>query len=519
PVNGEISAAGGFIYQYGGNYDQATAAGGTYQLEGGTIHQLTATPGGALNIYGGEVTDRASLDMGNYVQLGGTVHTVVADNISGVYLFDGIISTNVGVANGSSLNIQNGSINQNVTVIESQLYMFGGSVAGDVELANNSNADIYGGTISGNLRVSSNAQVLLGGSVAGDIDGDDHATIQLFEGASVGGQVRLIKYSKLSADLMNNTGLFIDSVRSDVSLLRSHVGAVRVMDHSKLSIEESRLHGGLTAEKTFIQFNSGDVDLQFTLLSSDVRFNRGCIHTDLIATGDSKVRMSGGNISGDVYIRNYSSFRMTGGRINGKLVVASQNATVNLIGGYIGGLIIGDPLEITFASVLDNPMLDSLTGLVALDDAVINIYGTDLVATLVDPVYQDGMFSLYEFTGILSDGTQVLGGNLVIQNGTTASFHFLPPIPEPGTAILLLALLPLAGTLWWRQRSGNSSMDQPTFQQALTTAPIQAACDLGIELAEPMDNSETVGSLHGHLRSHVISPKYAPISVMPSGLN
>jgi len=69
------------------------------------------------------------------------------------------------------------------------------------------------------------------------------------------------------------------------------------------------------------------------------------------------------------------------------------------------------------------------------DSSTLDIIGTDLAAVLIDPNYQD-MFSLYQLSGTLEDGTSLAGQHFSIQNGTGASFRLLP-VPEPSAAIIL----------------------------------------------------------------------------------
>jgi hypothetical protein len=75
-------------------------------------------------------------------------------------------------------------------------------------------------------------------------------------------------------------------------------------------------------------------------------------------------------------------------------------------------------------------------GLAAYDDSAIDIYGTGLATTLLDGNFQ-AMFTEYQLTGTLSDGTQ-FSTLIFIQNGTGASFALLPPVPEPSSLVLTI---------------------------------------------------------------------------------
>ena len=65
----------------------------------------------------------------------------------------------------------------------------------------------------------------------------------------------------------------------------------------------------------------------------------------------------------------------------------------------------------------------------------LDIIGTDLAATLVDPNFE-GMFSLYELAGRLADGTNIGGATFLVRNGTGTSFQLLAAVPEPSSLAL-----------------------------------------------------------------------------------
>jgi hypothetical protein len=90
-----------------------------------------------------------------------------------------------------------------------------------------------------------------------------------------------------------------------------------------------------------------------------------------------------------------------------------------------------------------NDPLKPLPGLYAYDQSTISLIGFDFTSILLHANYQDGTFSLYQFTGRLADGTEIMGSNILVQNGSGASFQFLAPVPEPSSLAPVAAAVPL----------------------------------------------------------------------------
>jgi hypothetical protein len=120
---------------------------------------------------------------------------------------------------------------------------------------------------------------------------------------------------------------------------------------------------------------------------------------------------------------------MTGGIVFGRGIFR-KNTTFNFKGGQILGGIIQVPSPSPEDGFVPAPGPEpSPLAVTAFDDATINIIGFDLASTLVDPNVE-GMFSQYQLSGRMPDGTLINGGTLLVQNETQASFHLLTP--EPG---------------------------------------------------------------------------------------
>ena len=132
---------------------------------------------------------------------------------------------------------------------------------------------------------------------------------------------------------------------------------------------------------------------------------------------------------------------MSGGSVAG-FAEAHDQAVINYSGGTIAGGVhtqfstLAMPLRI---SAGPSALLSSLN-LTAFDAATINFIGLNLTATLIDPNYQSGMFSEYELTGTLADGSQV-DGTFLIENGTGASYELTAPVPEPSVTTLMIVAI------------------------------------------------------------------------------
>jgi hypothetical protein len=156
---------------------------------------------------------------------------------------------------------------------------------------------------------------------------------------------------------------------------------------------------------------------------STIDMTGGSIADTLESQGTATINLAGGGIAGDLQASGNSLINMTAGTVDGG-AFTHDHAVLN----YIGGTILGG----IHAAV--TPATTSLPGLAAYDDSTINIYGTDLATTLLDPNFQ-AMFTEYQLTGTLSDGTE-FSTLMFIQNGTGASFALLPPVPEPSTLLM-----------------------------------------------------------------------------------
>jgi hypothetical protein len=160
----------------------------------------------------------------------------------------------------------------------------------------------------------------------------------------------------------------------------------------------------------------------------------------------SRLSISGGLIRGDLRGSDSSTIEMSGGTVLGRAIF-DDNSVFNYSGGFI---LDGVQLPQAAGVQADSALADSLApgfdenlllGIVAHDNATINIIGTGLHATLIDPSFE-GMFSVYQLAGRLADGTEVNGGLLYLQNGSGARLELLP-VPEPGMLAILALTTPI----------------------------------------------------------------------------
>ena len=117
--------------------------------------------------------------------------------------------------------------------------------------------------------------------------------------------------------------------------------------------------------------------------------------------------VDGCSIKGNLNVNAASTVHIRGGRVNGRLEVYNLG-TVNLS----GGTIMGD--------------------LYVYGSGVLNLFGTGLETTLINPDAADRHYSYsrYILEGALSNGTDLFGKFLYVENNSRASFT-LNNTPRP----------------------------------------------------------------------------------------
>ncbi len=190
-----------------------------------------------------------------------------------------------------------------------------------------------------------------------------------------------------------------------------------------------------THDSTTINVSSGNVGNLFAYDSTTINITGGSVGGELNAYNSSTVNFSGGSLGLFLIAHDSSTVNFSSGSINSLLDYSS--GTVNVSGGYIGGYLTAawsSTVNLSGGSIHDDLYVD--------DSGTLNIFGSGLTATLVNPNYLNGSYSLYSLSGTLRDGTVLTNKNLRVRNGTGASFHINPStlVTVSGTIALQSAL-------------------------------------------------------------------------------
>jgi hypothetical protein len=144
---------------------------------------------------------------------------------------------------------------------------------------------------------------------------------------------------------------------------------------------------------------------------------------------DSTGNLYDGSVHGDVTAFGKSIINIFGGTIHGKV---NAFGTVNIRGG-------NKARSTSFYSTAASDPLDVF----AIGQGTVQLFGSDLASSLVaaDVFYEEGAvkgyFSKYVLAGVLTDGTDIAGTSLLVQNETGARFTLVSEVPEPGSLLLL----------------------------------------------------------------------------------
>jgi hypothetical protein len=269
--------------------------------------------------------------------------------------------------------------------------MFGGAVVGEVWAHDTSSVDIMGGDAGHNaLTALDHSQLTVRGGTVYGVAAEGNSIVKVIGGSVIAG-VGTGESGLMTVDGVDMGTSVAARNTSSLSMNSCSIGGVvRVYDEARVSL-------------------------------SDVS-----IGDSLFAYGHASVGMSGRVVHGDLLTYDNSTVYVGSGVVEG-VTEAHGSSVIGLFGGVFHGSLPGG-----FAPAAA-PDASPTLGLTAFDSATIDIYGTQLAATLVDANYQ-GMFSEYELTGTLADGSAI-STLMNIQNSTGASFALLPPpVPEPASA-------------------------------------------------------------------------------------
>jgi len=301
-----------------------------------------------------------------------------------------------------SLSLHGGDINGAVTVEHgSTLFVdHSGTVFGGIAVGFDSRAVINGGIVFNGVSATSNARVFISG---GSIHDFVHAR------------------SVSTVDISGGTTKFVSAWGAGtVNLSGSHPEGLSAHDYGVVNMT-----GGTTGD--FSTHNDGTGNL-----------HGGIVFGDLTAFDTSTINVYGGRIDGDIHAWG----------------------TVNLYGGNRQTAAASSFLRVAAAA--------GMPDLLALGSGVVRLFGTGLAQTLLDPDVSlegagiDGSFRHYALTGVLTDGTEIDGASLFVQNGTGADFALIQQVPEP-RAYLLLALGIAVVLLAARRPAAAARKPAPSF--------------------------------------------------------
>jgi len=357
-------------------------ATGTITLDGNrTVGTLLIDEGRQLDI--AEGTGGATLTLNN-----NGADAII--NVSGNHhIFTPIVAqdnTDISISGGSSLTLDGGitlaagKILSLASTNRGTLSIPNGSTIGGNLVANAGHIDIEGGAITGNLTAQGSANVTLGsGSIQGTLQMQGNATVTVNGG-------------NIQAGMQIHDNAF-------VTMNGGTTASVENQDSGQLYVEGGAITGNVSAQGgSYVQLDNGNV--QGTLQ----------LH-------DNALAYINGGTTGGMEVHDSSQALINGGEINGDF-----NAYDNSSTGYYGGAIVGGINLYNSAVFSMQEAPTAQNSLHAHDTSFLYLAGINLHASLLDPNNDGGMYSEYQLSGFLYDGTPIPGGSdFFIQNPSGAS--------------------------------------------------------------------------------------------------
>ena len=354
---------------------------------------------------------------------GGADNDIIVRNASTIS-FDGYAGNNFDAYDDSLIHFTaNGYAGNNLNAYgRSQATLDGGYVGNALNARNFSQVTLNDAYISGDLNAYDRSNVLVNtGPLAGGIGGALNA---------YGGSVVAV-----NADVYNGVNAY---GRSKVTISGANAGPfIQAFDDSAVDLTEVIVGNALFADgRSHVRFHSGSLGDFFSDYDSVNIISGGEIINSLALFDNSMTTVTGGTFGLGVSGTQNSSLIVRGGTFNDRVNIASSN-----ISRITGGVFVSD---ITYGGYRSGRgVLNILGGAVggdyyAADGATLNFYGDALTRTLIDPNALSGLYSQYELSGILADGTSVNGKTLYISNQGNAQVNLLAsPAPEPGSLALI----------------------------------------------------------------------------------
>lgn len=192
--------------------------------------------------------------------------------------------------------------------------------------------------------------------------------------------------------------------------------SVLTYNHSITNVSGGTIPGGLIAQ----DFSQGAITGgSFSLLATD---------------NSSKFTINGGSFFNGIYAYNTSSITFRGGSSNN--LTAFNISAINVQGG-----------SVNYVQIFDNSLMNITGGVInsflAYQNSTLNLYGAGMSATLINAQSNVGgiITSQYVLSGTLSDGSDLTGKQLFIQNNTSPRvFLHNAAVPEPGSLALLFGM-------------------------------------------------------------------------------
>jgi len=419
-----VTVNGGFFTAGASGFGQSKITingGATPAGVGGVMGTTVTVNGGSI---GGPVEGQGVMEIdGGAIYGGVAAHDGGAATIKG-----GIISGSVQAYNKASLFLDGGTlVNGNVNVdSNSKAIVSDVSVPGNASATDGSKLNMGGNvSVGGNVFAASGSTAFLDDlTVAGNVSAQDDASVTVYRGSS-GAQVAGGVLSYGTATLTDDGGTALFAFASDSSTMTiacaSITGNVAAASNATINFKENFAGalqcGGGTVGGNVTSQNSATINLDFVNVKGSVYAFGGTINM-----GNSAV------ICGDLF---------------------AYGGTVNRTGGQDNAAVC----NIIFPG----------HSMYALNGGTINLFGTGLSDTLLDPNFVDPNTGLsdseYLLSGNLLDGTSISGEYLYVQNDGVSSFALTngpATVPEPSS----LALLPTAlavGGIWALQRRRPSA--------------------------------------------------------------
>ena len=221
---------------------------------------------------------------------------------------------------------------------------------------------------------------------------------------------------------------------SAIHVVGGSASEIDAYDSSTVDMSSGRIQYNLYAHNnSVVTVRGGSIGYYLEAYdNSVVNFSKGLVSSYMTADSNSTVNFSGGTVQSFLQGVGSSVLNVSGGNFGS--LQADGNAVLNITGGSSGGLRCG-------GDSIVNVRGGSLSYTYYVESrSVMNLYGLGLTDTLVSPGAGGFSYSIYRLSGKLSDGKDVTGVSLYVEEGLGAKFT-ITSVPEPGAAALFVGLV------------------------------------------------------------------------------